>query len=786
MLRNNQIVYIGAMKTMETSRQTTLQEGIFQASQQTGREYLLKLDVDRLVAPCYEAASLLPKNERYGGWEATQIAGHSIGHWLSAAAAMYAATGDMVLLEKLNYAVDELAFVQSSDPYGYVSGFPRDCFDRVFEGAGDFEVHNFGLGGSWVPWYSIHKIYAGLIDVYKLAGSEKALQVVVKLADWAKQGSDKLTKEQFQRMLICEHGGMNEALADLYVITGNRDYLELAVRFYHEAILEPLANGVDELEGKHANTQIPKVIGCAKLYDITGEEKYRRIAEYFWLEVTRSRSYIIGGNSIFEHFRAKDTEKLGVETAETCNTYNMLKLTELLFRWSPNAEYMDFYERALYNHILASQDPDTGAKMYFISTEPGHFKVYGTHDHSYWCCTGTGMENPARYSRGIYHTEHDTAFVNLFIASKLDWTERNVTIRQRTDFPKTDRSTLVVEQAAQERFKLQIRVPYWAAGPVKAVVADSEIFTGAESGYIEIDRVWNAGDTVELTLPMDLHVYRSKDDSNKVGFMYGPIVLAGALGREQFPESDIVDNHLKLHHHPLIDVPMLVTDEQDVKQWIKPVEGSPLTFVTEAIGEPGGRAVSLIPFYELHHQRYTIYWTLMSKEQYENYVDHEQMERERLHAITVDAVSPHEQQSEVEHGIQSLLSRSGYSVHAHRGYRVADSGGFFCYNMAVLQNGPTSLQVTYFGSDGPIHDQRGRVERDFTIAIDGTVIGRQKLTADRPEQLFDVCYDLPSELTSGKTTVEIRFVPVEGCEAGGVFGVRMVDRIRLEQWDQVK
>lgn len=266
----------------------TLLEGVFQESQEIGKGVLLNLDVDRLVAPCYESASLQPKKPRYGGWESTPIAGHSIGHWMSAAAAMVEATGDPELLQQLIYAVNELAYIQSHDSEGYVSGFSRSCFDEVF--TGDFEVLNFRLAGSWVPWYSLHKIFAGLIDAYNLAGIGKALEVVIKLAEWAKKGTDRLTDEQFQRMLTCEHGGMNEAMADLYLLTDNQDYLELAIRFCHKAILDPLAAGVDELEGKHANTQIPKVIGAAKLYKITGDDTYRRAAEFFWTEVTRNRS----------------------------------------------------------------------------------------------------------------------------------------------------------------------------------------------------------------------------------------------------------------------------------------------------------------------------------------------------------------------------------------------------------------------------------------------------------------------------------------------------------------
>jgi len=763
----------------------TLLDGIFQQSQETGKRYLLHLDVDRLVAPCYEAAGVAAKKPRYGGWEATQIAGHSIGHWLSAAATMIDATGDEALKRQLRYAVDELAEAQSHDPDGYVSGFARDCFDRVFDGDGEFEVHNFGLGGSWVPWYSIHKIYAGLIDAYRLAGIEKALEVVVKLADWAKKGTDKLTDEQFQRMLICEHGGMNEAMADLYLLTGNQAYLNLAVRFCHEAILEPLARGIDELEGKHANTQIPKVIGAAKLYEITGDEKYRRMAEFFWQEVTGSRSYVIGGNSIFEHFRARGSEKLGVETAETCNTYNMLKLTGHLFRWSPNAAYMDYYERALYNHILASQDPDSGMKMYFVSTEPGHFKVYGTPDQSFWCCTGTGMENPARYNAEIYHAAEDGIYVNLFIGSVAAFEDRGVVLRQETDFPTTDRTRIRIDSGSGESWKLRVRVPYWAAGEVTAAVNGVLVAAHAEQGYLEIDRVWQAGDYVDVTLPMGLHLYRAKDDDRKVSFLYGPVVLAGALGREHYPENDILDVHTKLHHHQPIDVPTLVTDEQEIGRWIRPVDGKPLTFVTEAVGQPGHASVELIPFYALHHQRYTIYWRWLSEAEYGGYIDLEQAERERLAAITVDAVSPHEQQSEVEHGIRSQGSSSGYSVHAQRGYRDAiGEDGYFGYRMAVLPDRPTALQVAYFGSERELWRDGVRYERDFTVLVDGIEIARQQLSGEKPDQLIEVLYEIPGHLTYGKSEVDVTFAASAGKVAGGVYGVRTVDRERLEELDR--
>lgn len=759
---------------------TMLLDGIFKQSQDTGKAYLLRLDVDRLVAPCYESASLTPKKPKYGGWESMQIAGHSIGHWLSATAAMVDVTGDEDLLEKLVYAVDELSFVQSRDPYGYVSGFARDCFDKVF--TGNFEASNFNLGGSWVPWYSLHKIFAGLIDAYRLAGIGKALEAVTRLADWAVHGMKNLTEEQFQLMLTCEHGGMNEAMADLYLLTNNPAYLELAIRFCHKAVLDPLAKGLDELEGKHANTQIPKVIGAAKLYLITGEEHYRRTAEFFWTIVTQTRSYVMGGNSIFEHFGAPHGEETGVETAETCNTYNMLKLTALLYRWSPKAEYMDFYEKALYNHILASQDPDTGKKMYFLSTEPGHFKVYGTEENSFWCCTGTGMENPARYTREIYHEAEDAIYVNLFIASRASFAGHHAAIVQETEFPQANRTRLIMEKAPSEAFKLRIRIPSWVAGSATAVVNGTDAYSAAEPGYLEIDRHWSAGDAIDITLPMVLRLHKTRDGTGKAAFLYGPVVLAGALGREHFPESDIVDNHLKLHHHPLINVPALVTEETDIRKWVTPVEDAPLTFITGPVGQPGDTRVTLIPFYQLHHQRYTVYWDIMGPEQFRGFHDREKRERELLKAVTVDAVSPYEQQSEVEHSLTFHQSRTGYSAHAKSGYRDAYDGGAFSYRMAVLPDRPMLLQVTYYTRDGAAAVVNGvRMEREFEIRLDGRVIATPALSADQEERLYTVTYELPAELTNGKQQAEVQFAAPPGKIAGGVYKLRIIDRERYDQ-----
>ncbi|MDC3416856.1 glycoside hydrolase family 127 protein [Aquibacillus salsiterrae] len=746
--------------------------GLFQDSQEKGKEYLLYLDVDRLVAPCYEAVGREAKKPRYGGWESTGIAGHSIGHWLSAAAVMVSVSNSPLLKQKLDYAIDELAYIQSLDDQGYVSGFPRQCFDNVF--SGEFEVGHFNLGGSWVPWYSIHKIYAGLIDAYNYTGNEKALEVVIKLADWAKQGLDKITDEQFQRMLTCEHGGMNEAFADLYLITENKDYLKLAERFYHELVLEPLAKGEDDLEGKHANTQIPKVIGCAKLYDITGKEKYKRIATFFWDQVTNFRSYVIGGNSIREHFGPENAEELGILTTETCNTYNMLKLTEHLFDWSHDSNYIDFYERALYNHILASQDPDSGMKTYFVSTQPGHFKVYCSADNSFWCCTGTGMENPARYTRSIYYRNGDDLFVNLFIASRIDLEDRDITIEQKTTFPETNRISLVFKDTDNSSLSLKIRVPYWAAGEVLVTVNGESVNGKVENGYLTVTKDWVVGDHVEVELPINLHIYQAKDDRLKKSIMYGPVVLAGALGRENYPETDILDDHQELNNHPLIDVPVLVTDKEDPNEWISkdPLQ---LVFKTEAVGKPGNVSITLVPFYQLHHQRYSLYWKMMNTTEFATYKDTEKEEADRRRRITVDIVNPNEQQPEVDHNMQAENSFSGYLNVVHSGWRDSRGDGYFSYDMAVESDKQMYIVVTYYGSDANLHVDGKMYERYFEILVDGQVIGKEKLHFNKPGELFDEYYEIPRLLTEGKDKVTVKFKSEEGNAAGAVYEVKIVN-----------
>ncbi|MGP4041992.1 beta-L-arabinofuranosidase domain-containing protein [Gracilibacillus sp. D59] len=753
-----------------------LLDGIFKNSQQIGKEYLLYLDIDRLVAPCYEAAGKTAKKERYGGWESMGIAGHSIGHWLSAAATMYQVTGDEALSEKIEYALTELAAAQSFDKDGYVSGFSRECFDQVF--SGEFKVDNFSLGGSWVPWYSIHKIYAGLIDIHQITGSTLALEIVTKLADWAYNGLVNLSEDQFQRMLTCEHGGMNEALADLYLITDDTRYLELAERFYHKAVLDPLANKQDELEGKHANTQIPKVIGVAKLYNITGKEEYKQIATFFWDQVVYYRTYAIGGNSIREHFGPENAEELGILTTETCNTYNMLKLTEILFEWDHSAHYYDYYERALYNHILASQDPDSGMKTYFVSSEPGHFKVYHSHDNSFWCCTGTGMENPARYNRRIFEKMEDMLYVHLFISAEASNNYDDMVIKQQTAFPYKPSTTITLEKASNEVKQIAIRKPSWLSNEPSIKINGTEVKAKEDKGYVILEHSWQNGDQITYDLPMNLHRYHAKDDKKKQVIMYGPIVLAGALGRENFPETDILDDHQALNNHPLIDVPTLVTD-RPLHEWIKSKDNQKLLFETEAIGQPGHQRVLLKPFYEIHHERYTIYWNIMSEQEFKAFGDEERRRKAREQEITVDEVTPNEQQPEVDHNLQAEKSTSGYKNDVHSGWREARDGGYFSYDLKLDSEKEMFLCITYNKSDFTTKIDGKKMERDFEIKIDGLVLATEHFNKPNIGELYTKTYPIPMKLINGKEKVTVTFFAEKNKIAGAVYHIRMLNNPSL-------
>ncbi|GGH69629.1 glycosyl hydrolase [Paenibacillus silvae] len=747
-----------------------LLEGLFQTSQHTGERYLLSLDIDRFLAPCYEAHGLTPRKERYAGWEARSISGHSLGHFMSALAVTYQATGNVTLKQTLDYAVSELAAIQQTTDSGYIGGLSEKAFHIAFRAE---HIGGFNIGEYWVPWYSVHKIYRGLLDAYQMTGNELALEVVTRFADWAVEGLNTMTEEQIQTMLLCEHGGMNEVFAQLYGITGMPAYLKAAHQFTHQLILEPLEQERDELQGRHANTQIPKVIGAAEIYNQDpAQTRYRTAARFFWDTTVQHRSYVFGATSISEHYEAKGMESLGIKTGESCCTHNMMHLTKQLFAWNPDSTYMDYYENAIYNHILGTQDPDTGNKTYFASTLQGHYKIYGTRDTAWWCCTGSGMENPGKYAEAIYYEHERDLYVNLYMASELDWASQGLTLKLQTDFPYSEKVTLTITEGSASAH-LRLRVPSWLQEPMTATVnGDSaQLYTRLEPGYLSIDRTWTAGDVISITLPMALRKYTARDDAHKVAFLYGPIVLAGALGSAGLPEDTIIDETAL--NPKTVAVPVIWTEEEDVRGWINVVDASKLTFELSKEVTSTGEAVKLIPFYAVHHEFYTVYWPLN---------DEGDALEKALNDITIDSVQADGQQDEIGHHLGSNCRGEQYNGSGTNGrnklymwreaYGVKDAA--FSYRLAVDPDAVNVLCAAYWGGDYQHFEREGvRYERVFNILVDGVVVGEQRIHMNKIGDVFYVTYDIPEEVTRSKEQVTVTFQAIgdNGC-AGKVTEVR--------------
>ncbi len=588
------------------------------------REYLLALEPDRLLAPFRREAGLPAKATSYGNWESTGLDGHTAGHYLAALASMIAAgadTSDGELQRRLGYLLDELELCQKAGGDGYLGGVPRSRELWKAVAAGDLGE----IGKRWVPWYNVHKTFAGLRDVTLATGNPKALALLVSLGDWCVKVTSSLTEAQMQRMLATEYGGMNEVMADLYALTGERKYLETAERFNHHAVLDPLLRREDRLTGLHANTQIPKVTGFARLAALTGNQEQDAGARFFWETVTGRRSVAFGGNSVAEHFNAP-TNFQGMlqhrQGPETCNTYNMLRLTERLFATQPRAAYADYYERALYNHLLASIHPTDPGYVYFTPIRPGHYRVYSQSQHGFWCCVGTGMENPGRYGAFIYARARDGVFVNLFIPSELRLAP-DITLRQETRFPFEPRTRLRVKSAGPETLTLHIRHPAWVAAEALSLKVNGEPVPVAStpSAYASIRREWRDGDVLDVELPMRTTVERLPDGSDWVALLQGPIVLACPTSTENLVGLRADGSRMgHVPHGPLVptnQVPVLRTTVDDLPAHVVPdLRAGPMRFrLRDVVEPPSSEGLPLLPFFELHDSRYQMYWELTTRKE---------------------------------------------------------------------------------------------------------------------------------------------------------------------------
>ena len=501
-----------------------LLESPFQKAQQTDLKYILALNPDRLLAPYLKEAGLAPRAESYPNWESSGLNGHIGGHYLSALSLMYASTSNPELLKRINYMVDQLEQCQQKNGDGYVGGVPDGKAMWKEVAAGTMTTFN----KKWVPWYNLHKLYAGLYDAYTVAGNKKAKSVLVKLSDWALQLTANLSDDQMQKMLAMEHGGMNEVFAEVASITGDKKYLELAKRFSHKAILDPLLKNEVRLNGLHANTQIPKVTGFVKVAEVSGDKSWENAADFFFKTVTEHRSVSIGGNSTREHFHPSNNFSSMVdvrEGPETCNSYNMLKLAKELYLSKGSVNYLDYYERTMYNHILSSQHPD-GGFVYFTPMRPQHYRVYSVVDKGFWCCVGTGLENHAKYGELIYAHKSNDIYVNLYLPSVLNWKEKGLRLTQNAEIPYSETSKLTLQLSKPSSFSINFRKPEWLKDDVFTIAINGkqQQVTSTANGYVSLKRLWKSGDVITLNLPMETKAEFLQDNSPWVSFVHGPIV----------------------------------------------------------------------------------------------------------------------------------------------------------------------------------------------------------------------------------------------------------------------
>ena len=765
----------------------TLLDGPLKHARDLNIKVLLQYDNDRLLAPFLKEAGLTPKGELYPNWAG--LDGHVGGHYLTALA-MNAATGSKECQERMEYWISELQACADANAKnhpswgkGYIGGVPNS--DRVWSTfkQGDFKAYF----GSWVPFYNVHKIYAGLRDAWVYCGNEQAKSLFLGLCDWAIDLTAGLTDQQMERALDTEHGGMNEVLADAYAITGDKKYLDVAKRFSHRRLLNPLSQRQDCLDNMHANTQVPKVVGFERIAELSGDEAYHNAGIYFWDIVTGERSLAFGGNSRREHFPSKEACKdfvNDIDGPESCNTNNMLKLSEELHRRNPEARFADYYELATFNHILSTQHPEHGGYVYFTSARPRHYRNYSAPNEAMWCCVGTGMENHGKYGQFIYTKKADALFVNLFVASELNWKERGITLRQETTFPYSETSRITVTEVSNHnsqlstlnsQFKLMVRYPGWVKPGQFAVKVNGQpvaIVTGPSS-YVTIDRQWKKGDVIDINFPMHNSVKYLPNLTQYVALMHGPIMLAMKTGTEDLAMLIADDSRFgqlavgkKL---PTDQAPILINNNiEDIANQLQPVAGKPLHFTlsTKMVNEIRNE---LMPFFELHDSRYMMYWLALSEDNYQGYLDNlakQEQERQALEGRTVDKVQPGEQQPESDHFMETDDSFVGNSNDVF--YRDASNGHYFSYLMQTGGQTNLSLRLKYWGvGEWKSHEFDIFVDDVLVTSVNNT--GKYRISEFKYET-----YPVPEEALKGKKHVRVKFVAKPHRQIGEIYEVRLV------------
>lgn len=705
-------------------------------------EYLLSLEPDKLLAGFYEMQGKAAKAERYAGWESTEIQGHTLGHYLVALSQAYLSTKEPSLLERMDYIIKELKGCQRED--GYLFATDAEIFDRVEN-----------RRPAWVPWYTMHKILSGLVAVSRATENEEALVVASRLGDWIYSRTDRWSKELQELVLSVEYGGMNDALYELYQLTGDPKHLEAAHSFDELPLFQAMQRKEDILDGKHANTTIPKLLGALNRYLTLGEgeEFYLEAAMNFWDIVVNHHSYITGGNSEWEHFGTHDIldEERSNCNCETCNSYNMLKLTKGLFQITGARKYADFYERTQLNAILASQNPETGMTTYFQPMATGYFKVFGKPFDKFWCCTGTGMENFTKLNDGIYFYQGDQLVVNRYISSELNWEEKQVRIVQDSGIPDTDSVVFVVHTSASEvNFALKLRIPDWAGVNVSLHLNDKNITPTNQGEFIEINRVWQEGDRIQLTIPFKVSYSRLPDNPASVAFSYGPAVLCATIGKE---EMNIIQTGVA------VDIPVR---KQEVKDYIILKSENPeewLAKLSEKLVKREGKLefdlkdtdedkhLVFTPYYLQYRERYGIYWELFGagSDKLKDRLDMEEKKR-KFEMSILDKIPVGNDQYELVHEVKGSHTESG-GIEGHR-CRVLRENGWVSYRMKVEPAAEYYLGVTYYKPD---------IGKVFKIYIDDCLVSSDPITDSSGKRFFPKEYRIPNHYLEGKDSFTLRF-----------------------------
>lgn len=773
-----------AERSLFALRDVRLLDSQFKRIQDLDHDYLLSLDPDRLLSWFRREAGLTAKAPAYPFWESEDVwgggplSGHILGFYLSSMSMMYEATGDETVRERLDYVVRQLAECQEAEGDGYLSAIMngRQIYEvGVTQG---FRVDKATINGVWEPIYTMNKLMLGLYNAYLSCDLPQAREVLVRLADWfGHEVLDRLSAEQIQELLLCEHGSINESYVDVYSVTGDGKYLRWAKLLNDEDMWVPASQGKDVLNGWHANTQIPKFTGFERVYTYTKEEKYNRAAEFFWKTVVDKHTWVIGGNSTGEHFFPVGEFESRIEDIggpESCNSVNMMRLTEALYCDDAEMEKVDYYERVLFNHVLANYDPREGMCTYFTSMRPGHYRIYGTKFHSFWCCTGTGMEAPAKFGKMIYAYAGSDLFVNMFIPSEVYWREKGLTLRQETAFPDKNQVELTVGCVRDVPFTLNIRFPYWQEAGKMALAVNGEEVTVSpgEDGYVSLSRTWKDGDKISLALKPRVRVERLKGSGRFAALLYGPVVLAAEVDFHndlKFEEDfRLARRTVASEKIPMLAAPALVGDLESLPKAVRRVDGDTLRLVCS--GKYASQEFELMPFNRIHFNRYAIYFPVYkNKEGYQKEYQAQRDEMEELANIeerTVDRVRLYSPESEKAHKLDGVNTSAGDTYGST--WRHAERGGYFMYRMKVLPDRAQSVCLKFIRTDAG--------DRVFDVLVDGHKIATLDhcQPKDTPRLFYHEVIPIPEELLRGKHSVTVKLRAKAGHIAGGIFDLRIL------------